>query len=591
MTGESPAVQLRLGFEAPSAPLRLTVTVSGMTAAACPPPGLEGAALAHLAAIGVNGKMDEVRGILFPVRELRLLAELPENVSVATPGPSAVLWGLVKDPPDEDLPVRVSHDTADVLNLSWVVGGVELNEPLPAALAPALTALEVPLVASGETWSSLLAAARWIAVVGRCRLNVDGFIEITTSVPQQLEMCPIPTLFRLSSTHYGCPVSALPALESTSGIVWEGSKPALPSQQAPEPDNVPPSFSQELSRSLGLVLTNAQGSTRSRVLSSLVTEMGLGVLVMTLSCHLLEWKLLVARLGLDDSSVRVASYEDFELPPGDWGSVVFDRCDTVVSSPEFTAARAAHSVDGNVGLLRVALVDTPPVDQGALAEMMSLVRPVEFRPDVPVALRYPAPAQERFAAHAQTYFRLLDFDGDTAVATHTTTLGEDLSSLEGGLRPDQALEAALRQNSYGTDLHVSPKVAVGVELARLCASRGDRTLVLTRFKETQILLLALLRRDGATAEPAGSSSAAIEILLLDDPWTGRPEFDSIVLMDYPWSGSQILDYLRDRQGTFLHVVHALGGVDDALARFTSHPNSAAPTIEGARWLLDNYSQP
>jgi hypothetical protein len=598
MTVPDPQVQLRLEFTTPTRPQQLLLTLSGIQVMAVPRDDDTDLAVAYLTAAGATVQLDEIRGPLFPVRELPRLLRLPGQVDVTATHPVDVLWELVKTPPVGDAPVTVTIEDRETLNLSWPAhGDVEFNEAFPLSAAAALMALETPLVAQPDAWDAFIQATSLPVVLARARVNLDGFVELTSPVPHQLEVAPIPALFRVDDTHFGLPLAYADRLDGLPGVVWEHRPPSYdraPRQVPDLPFELSPHGLEDL-RGLvaGLASTRGQAvvwdhGLGRRIFCLAAVEMlqAFPLLVVTSPSSMWAWLRhleLVGRsatLSHDRGDVHILTYRDLAARPrlASPASVIFDDLDVVQrQTPELL--KSLHRLDGLVDAYRIAASVSFPTDLDDIVGYMSVLRPVEFRSDVPALLRYPVNAEQRLTEHVECY-RSRRVAGSTPQPRFRRSSTEVLEAPQSTL---DALEAARRDHrsaphllaellgivSAGPSHAIGPKVVRAAEILSDARRADRRAAVVTRHDQTARVLAGLLRPLKPEVVRSATPSGEVAIIHAEKSLPDLRSYAVVVFVDYPVNLGMIDDAVgraSDPSGPEeVIMLHLAGTIDDRLA--------------------------
>lgn len=633
-------VQLRIGFSAPTRPLTISLSLAGLSVLAGSADGSYDEVWQYLTAAGVAPVSDEARGTSFSVRHLRRLAELPDQVSVVTDEVLAPLFALATHPSADELPATLSLDQAAQLRLSWFDGAFNWEEEFDPAATAALLNAELAFVASSEAWDVLKAACVLPMLAGRARMNMDGFVEIATPVmaPQRLvESCGgLAGLFRIDETHFGLSLHHASGIDASAGFVWEGHKPTI--ERAPEHlPTMPLALSGHHAGDLRSIVDQLAAYRAQAV----VWESGLGRRVFALAAveALDAWPLLVVA---PPSAVWVWQ-RHLELL-GRTGSLTHDRADAHivtyldlaqhrrVASPQAiifddlcgeeatrASSRAAlHRLDGLLGTYRITTMATWPAQLEEAVSAMSVLRPGEFRPDVPLAQRYPIQTEQRAREHVEAYLsRRSAEDPDTdhrpfrhsGVITTAPTEAQSraLAAAQaqlGANNPTAVLAECLEIISAGPAHALSPKVALAAAQAREAVAAGRRVALVTRHRRTAVLVRAALRPLPVASLDAGTSTAPLaqgpESVVVVQYETTLPDlrcFDQVVVVDYPWSSETLeraVGAASDEEGpASVSCIHMVGSIDDRLAMLAARRRelgavidpTAVPTMEELAYLL------
>lgn len=564
-------VQLRLGFNAPTAPQRWIVTLAGTRVVVSPQDGDNLLTLSYLASIGASAGQGEDGVVSVPVGDLRRFPALPDHVMVVPRAPLDTLVTLLQRPPVADDPVVVTLEKDGGFNLSWFDGRVGLNEPLPLEAAPAFISLEIAFVADNETWDELLAASQLPVLLGRARVNLDGFVEVVTSKPQKVEASPLRALFKLDDTHYGVPLAYASDLADVPGYVWEGRRPSY--DQAP---SVLPDLGLELSEHARAdlhVLTSRLAVSRAELvawrsglgrrifaLAAVASLEAFPLLIVTTPQGIWVWQRHLDLLGRtwslthDRADARIVTYRDLfnRREVASPSAMILDDLDRVPAEHR----QAVKRLDGVLDAYRIGICSALPEGPAEAISLMASLRPAEFRTDVSLLSRYPLRPDTRAREHVAAYVsRRVEGDQDHGFRRSTVELldpsDDQIATIERALaaehRPmDEALAEGLAVLSGGTATTTGPKIARAVELARTAQRDGRSAVLVTRYPRTaQLLRLALRPLTVEVVERADQTvsrtAEAVSVVVSQD---GRlPDLrsvDTVVVLDYFWS-SLVLD--------------------------------------------------
>ncbi len=587
MTAGDPSVQLRLHYEQPLTPQRLRVSLRGQSVLLAPDDGDSQRAAAYLQSVGVRTSVDDVGLLTFPVADLDRLLDLPERVVVLPTGDVRTLLHLLDA---SEGSVIVTLDTPRVLNVSWVDATGECNEPLDIAATPALLALGVPVVADQETWSALHAASALPTVLARAKVNLDGFVEMTTSVPQQVESLDVPGLFRIDETRFGLPLSAIRNLDAVPGVVWEGPVPAYDPPPA-DVGSLPLVLSSAsrahlrllvdrlaFSRSIAVVWPRGTGR---RVFSLAAIEAldAYPLVLLTRPALLWAWRRHLDLLGrrpslVTDGDVLLCPYGDVRAitgrtPPA---ALLLDDLDTLAAAPGALAELSSSLApfEGDPDMFRLTVSSSLPSGLDEVYAFMGVLRPGEFRPGVPVASRYASPTARRLNEHAGLYVLGHNGEADTTTfrrsevvtAIADEALGRLLAALPspGGApgRRRELLGKVLTILREGSEDHLGAKIPHVLELVLASAGRGERVAVFTGSERCSAILAGLAGRRAAEL-------ATFHASIPDRPVDAQ----TVVVMEYPRAFSTLDDAVveaSDSRGPRRVVlVHVEGSLEDRLA--------------------------
>lgn len=582
------------GSALPVRPQRIELDLAGLSVCALPSDRDVVATASTLRMAGIEVRMDS-RGVVFPVRQLPLLVHLPRQVELVPKGELRTLVYLLKNSPDQGLPVVVSLDAHDTLNLSWVHAGRELNEPLSLGMAPALTSLEVPLVATDGTWDSLSAASRTPLVVARAHVNLDGFIELRATAPGRLEGSPLPGMFRIDDTRFGMPEKFADRVSEAPGVVWDGPLPAYDAPPSSSPDIGLALSGHSAADLMGLV--RDLGRWRSQ---AVIWKSGLGrrtfcaaavetlgaypLLVVTHPAGMWAWQRQFELIGrpsslLDpQSEVHLVTYHDLarrsQLPAP--AAIIFDDLD-VACSRHPHVLEALHRLDGLAGTHRIAVGSKLPDDPDELIAFMSVLRPVEFQTSMPVVVRYPGQSVSRLHEHVECYVSRRE-SGQSLDAFRRSRVfvvenpepmrREAERILHSGASGAERVDQLRRLIAEGCDTLVGPKIAQAVQFVREGVVRGDSVAVLAR-SETAARYLAMMLLPLRVPVVSDGLTTADVAVFVGETWPDVRRFDAVIVLEYPDSMGTLEESVGSaaavegpRQVTVLHLSDSL---DDRLA--------------------------
>lgn len=597
-------VQLRLGFQRPQAPASLHLSCAGATVLVDEETGRIDDAFAHLGAVGVAASMRTGVGLSFPAADLHRLVALPAIVRVRADEALAPLWALAKHPGDEDLPATLTVEPNGHLRLSWFDGDRHWDEPFSPLGAPTLLASDLAFVATPEAWEILKASCSLPVLAGRARVNLDGYVEITTSRPQLVEAAPLPGLFRIDESHFGIALKYAGAVDDAPGFIWEGHRPA---RERP-PSHLPPmpiDLSSHLEADLLDLVENLAGARAEAV----VWEEGMGrrLLVLCAIEALDAWPAVIVcppwgvwswQRNLDlvgrsyalvhsRADALLVTYRDLgaRVDVPEVGAVVFDD----LASSEATstiARRGLRRLDSVLDAYRIGVSSRWPENLEAQVEAMASLRPGEFRTDIPLSMRYPGRVQERALEHLDAYMsrrRRSDPGYDPSVFRRSGVVVvspspdqlRELESLAQRRGPDlaPALAEALEIVSAGPAHATSPKISVAIALAQEAVRAGRRVVVVTRHARSATLLAAGLRGFGVrrleTDTGVVADGDAPVVLRYERQIPDLRAFSEVIVVDYPWSMTTLeravgpADIVDGPER--ISVLHASGTLDDRLA--------------------------
>lgn len=639
MTDEVQPVQLRIGFQTPTVPVAINVCLSGLSVLVEPAPGRFDETWQYLSACGITATVDENRGLVFPVTALARLADLPDQVRVDSDMALRPLVQLVLNPSSDGLPATLSVDPMSSLRLGWFDGSGYWDEELDPSAAAALLSSDLPFVATAEAWELLKGSSSLPVLAGRARSNLDGYVEITTTKPQLVETAPLPGLFRIDETHFGVALAFADSIDDAPGFVWDGRRPTR--ERGPERL---PDLGVELSAHATDDLRDMVEQLSAYRAQAVVWESGLGRRVFALATveALDAWPLLIVTppsgiwvwqrhldllgrshaLTHDRADAHIITYRDLASRSGVSSptAIIFDD----LASPEATASSARaglHRLDGVLDAYRIAISSSWPEDLADAMEIMAVLRPGEFRADVPLTQRYPVRTDDRASEHIEVYlsrrsaadpgterpaFRRSSVVTVPPSETQLRALAEILERSRGA-NPASVLAESLEVVSAGPAHATSPKVAAVVTRVRAAAAAGRRVVVLTRHRRTATLVSASLRPLPVRQVDASEGDAGLDAALASDVAAvvvrferGVPNlraFDEVVVVDYPWSMETLEQAVGSSSAQHgprtVTCLHAEGTLDDRLALMSACRRElqgvidpdAMPTPEEISYLL------
>jgi hypothetical protein len=615
-------VQLRIGFTAPTRPITVHLQLSWLQILADPIDGTDDDVFHHLTAAGIVATADPLGGFTFPAAMLPRLANLPTHVTVDTDELLAPLFQLARYPSHDNLPATLSLEAGDHLLLSWFDGEHAYDEAFLPDAAPALLSCQLPFVATNEAWSMLKGSARLPVIAGKARVNLDGFIEIfTPTSPQLVEGAPLPGLFRLDETHFGLPLEYAAAIDDNPGFLWEGPRPVL--ERGP---GRLPRLAVDLSEHAQRDLRHMVDELAAYRAQAVVWDSGLGrrMFVLAAIACLDAWPALIVApphavwlwqrqldqlrrtysLTSADADVQIITYRDLagrqRLPSPQ--AIVFDELGSPdASAPD--AREALHRLDGILDAYRISCSGTWPVKVDDQVAWMSVLRPGEFRSDIPVAQRYPINSAQRAGEHVQAYLSRRTGAGAGGPdrfrrsSVLTVAPSDDLARTIATVlhRGDTDRRAVLAQImemiSAGAPQSISPKLSEAAREVREAAIRGNRVAVVTRHRKTATMLKAMLRPVKSVTVTPGDvvpDGVPVMIVVFDTILPDLRSFDEVVLVDYPWSTGAVEDAVGSAAGragpqrvVFLHMP---GTVDDRLAMLAAVRRESGDPFAASREL-------
>ena len=616
-------VQLRIGFTAPTSACSMTLSLEGLSVSVSA--GDDDLAASYLSAVGVTVEIDAVRGLRFPVKDLRAVGELPDQVSVRSTSGLSALLEAVMHPPLTDATISVTMDGPTLLNLSWYDGHRRFDEPFPLSYSPALIATGIPFVAATDTWERVLEASRMPVVVGRARVNLDGYVEILVSAPQKIEAAPLPGLFRVDATHYGIALHYASWISASPGFSWEGPQPvgdASPDQLAeptiPLSDHVRSdlrTFVDALARERARAVVWPAGIGRRVFCLAGVESLRSFPLLVVCGPHAVwSWQRNVALFGRsvsmhhDRDDVRIMTYEELSRSPrvNSPATVIFDDLDRALRDDPSLLDHLSR-FDGLLDAIRISCSQEFPEDPAEQVRLMSVIRPGEFRADIPVALRYPGAPERRLTEHLQAYTMrrkasagLSQFSRSAVEILETPRALVDVFAeiRSSTMVYEDKVGALMGATSCGSALAMSPKLSRAVALARSAHGAGRSVAVVTQHARTAVLLKGLLRPLPVHEYRNGSAPlSGVTIVRSDQVLADLRDFDEVVFIDYPWStaviDSMVGDAGAERAPTRVTVLHLADSIDDRVAVVAAKRRERAgvvdqyalPTATELRWML------
>lgn len=619
-------VQLRLGFAPTAQPFRMHLTLAGLMVNVDVVGITEELAGPALSSFGLPIARRPA-GLAFPVASLPLAAELDENITVTVSEELEALWELVTFPSDGNTPVEVVMDAPGNVTVRWHDGSTARSAQLHPSATAALLTLDIPFVAGFEAFEYLRETCNLPVLIGRARVNLDGFIEVSTSKPQLAEAAGIPGMFRIDSTTLGVPLSYADYITRAPGFVWD-TPPAAKESFTFEPIAVPLSdhsrnelrqFALELAETRARVVAWGPGmGRRFFALAAAVAVGSLPILVVTGPERIWAWQRHAQLLGHTsgnsaDVDVTVVTYAMLTAGYDQAaGTVIFDGLLPALASSSQVAAHARRLVAASDSY-RICVEEGWECSDMAAMELMSVLRPAEFDPDWPVAARYPADPWTRFHQHVDCYLSrregqaqaLEDFKKSTVLVVDTPAqLTERMERLLASASPAPVkLTGLLELSSFGSAHCLSPKISQAVAAARSAQASGGTVAVVCRHPRTAELVLAMLRGTAAqVADTRWYSSPVtpgpgVTLVLYERDIPPLSAFTHVIVVDYPWSTAVVDDAVGSAAlgGGVQDVtlIHLRGSLDDKLAVLAAHRrdgralpgHSLPPSDNEVAWLL------
>lgn len=565
-----PRVQLKLHYEAPLVAQRIHLSLRGLFANAFPADGNLQRCVSYLQSVGLDPQFDPTGSIVFPVQYLRKIQDLPSravllpSVAISTLLRVALLSGTAHST------VIASLDTPTILNLSWVDATGECNEPFAVAHIASLLAVGVPLVADNSTWAAIHHASALPILRAHSRINIDGFVEITTSTPQQLEISALPGLFRIDDTRFGLPLQSIANLLTMPGILFD-RPPPLPPPSLHANDQFL-EFVDRFAITKGQALVTPQSPFSREFCLNVVTNLQLfPLLVVTTPSSFWLWHqhLKCASGSLPRDAVRIVTYSSLSTYSRfiDASCVLLDDLDLVSANSGVLAS--LQCLNGTVNSYRLSRSDTIPGDPNLLPAYFSVLRPVEFTVNIPIALRYPVPATENIVAHAAMYTTSVDSSlfPDIAPKFFSESLPCPPLLADALNVPTQHdvtqvrsmrvwVEKQFELCSVGTETVLSPKVSSALEIATPAFTAGERVALATRFSRSELVVGSLLQ--GACARVG--NGAKFQVVRYDKIVLDADKFDLVIVLDF--TASYELSSASSAYTGRVHALHLLCSIEE-----------------------------
>lgn len=617
------AVQLRLGFAEPTAAVTLRLEAVGLRVRVVVQQGTSNDAHAYLAAAGALPEMS-ASGLTFPLSQFAAVATLPEQVLVFADETLRPLLEWVEHPCDDNLAVDLAAEPDGSLWMRWVSHGVTYSEGLGNESITALVAADVPFLATEDAFEKLRQVCHLPVLIGRCRANRAGYIEIETARPQLVEANGLPGLFRIDETHYGLPLPLMAHLANRPGFVWDDESGPVRLETAPQRlPAVPARLSRHVAADLR-PLVDALAAYRTQVVS---WDSGLGRRVFVLAAlealdafpalvvctpdRLWQWwrhaQLFSRSVSAEshDTDVRLTTYDEFAtMSPTILSAQAFvfdDVTSPAAESPQ--VSQAAVYLGGMLDCYLIGLTDELPNDPKQLLSVMSRLRPAEFPPGVSLTERYGTDVRSRLSTHAHAYTSTrsaADPGKDAGMSTfnHTQVHGLDMPETfaehyrEVSTRTTDVAER-LRQLrelvSTGSKFAMSPKIAEAMAAATTALDSGRRVAVVAPDEAAAALLRSLLLSyTPAVAHTRDGAAPRARAVIVTGPgrWPDLTWFDEVIVTSYPpsfsWFDVAIGDPRSPDGPLKVTCLHLRGTTDDddavAAARAASaeDPSEALP---------------
>jgi len=539
-------------------------------------------------------------GVCFPARSLPLLSSLPYDVRLFPSPLIRPLLDLALHPSDDGLPATLT--TSDQgLALSWSSAGQDFSPVLATAAAAALIALEIPFVATSAAWDRLDSAVRLPQVIGRAEVNLDGFLEISTSRPQLVESSPLPGLFRLDPTHFGLPLSAASDLLAQPGFIMDLLPPAPTIRLPKSPIPLSPHAQEDL-HELVTALLRYQAraicweSGLGRRIAALAAVEALDAwpaTIITSPAHLFVWQrhldLIDRTYSLTDDQSDVQLFTYYSLGASrtspNTPTLIFDELtgpDAVSYYPRLRAFGALRDC------VRIAIESDWPEDPSQAIPAMEILRPAEFRSDLSIIDRYPPDSTQRAVDHIESYLSRRSLASTNPIHTFRSSSTkvvelspaqvdaiEDAALRATTLSPSTALSQLLELTTAGPSHALSPKLSAAASLTKELAAEGKSVAVITRSTRAASLLRSLLRPLQVTqCSPTSQlrpDPEAISVVRFDSTLPDLTMLDHVIVLDYPFSLAALESAIAPARdpGPDVTVIHARLSLDDALVEFAS----------------------
>jgi hypothetical protein len=223
-----------------------------------------------------------------------------------------------------------------------------------------------------------------------------------------------------------------------------------------------------------------------------------------------------------------------------------------------------HRLDGLLDAYRIMCSSEFPDNAARAVDLMSVIKPAEFRHNVPLISRYPLRPEARAMEHVISYLSRRSPSSATEhnfrrssvelLAPTYEQLAAFTIALDDRREHTEILAESLLIVSAGPSSSVSPKVSRAVEIARNEQSQGNRVALVTRNIRTAQLLRSALRPLTVTTVDQSESaiideSTDIVVIRSEGRLGNLKGFDHVVILDYPWS--------------FLAIEAAVGSASDS----------------------------
>ena len=604
-----------MGFPSEEAALHISLALAGLTVLVEERTRSYDAAYRELQRCSITAAWHERGGLSFPIRDLGKLAMT--TASVTADDDLQGMWEFIKDPSADQVPATL-HAKPYGVQLQWLSApGANKAAVVPQNAIPALLASGIAFVAESEAWKFIEQHATVPVVAGHVQLNADGFLEIHTSTPQLVESSPLPGLFRLDDTHYGMPAALSASIESARGFVWDSERPTPP-RRIVVPDNL--DITDHAHRHAGLIASQLEAHKAAAV----VWSPGLGRRIAVLAAleALDAWPLLIVcaphtiwlwqrhielidrecSLAHNDTDVRIVTYRDLRrVALEDPVAVIFDDPFSIEAR---AASDACHRLDALRDAYRISVSSSWPIDQTAVLQAMSLLRPAEFRTGLPSVWRYPVRTDARLQEHVGTYLMELSADDVPPAATarfrrssvavceptseQLATFLEYQDLLERDEEDPLMLLALARDAAAaGTSGAPSPKLAEAIVRVRQAIERRRTVAVVVSSAKAAARLRILLKPtvvqladelDGPVATPV---IGEVTIVRATGNIPSLRAFDEVVVCEYPTSFAALDRAIGPAHGDGpqkVTLIHLARSIDDRLALSASLAREAGLAV-------------
>lgn len=574
---------MRLPISYTRAPVRLSLTLSGQTVRGQLLEGSPDDLSEHLRSCSVVSSQDSFFDMICPTSQLPLLARCA-GVSVDTDASIEPFWDVLTRPPLDGSPAAINADSRDRLWLSWMDCDHQPRQHLVEPTAGSvLMAAQVAFTASPRAWDVIAAAGGMPTMVGRASLNMDRFIDIDTSVPQAVEDAPIRGLFRQSDVKFGTAAAFASDVLGAAGFMFTGPIPPVDESASLQPLAVPlpdsrladiNTIASKLNSLQAAVITGSKGAGRRfTTLAALTATDWLPVVIICSPARVWVWSRHADRLGLSWSvgdkriaDVHLMTYRDVlaGAVPADACAVVFDALD------EWQAAGGDVNdlglFDNQMDTVRVAVCEQWPDSLDSQVRLMSVLRPREFRRNMPVAALYCGDANANAAAHIGLYQVRVSSWSDAPGSDKVIVVRPDaptLLTLESerelaGHRTDDAQDEIEQQIvDVGSSTAISVKLVTAAALAKERAESGASVALVVRDQRARVIVKQLIRPTTVSQIAMPSSVCVFQ------GWTaGLDGFDVVIGTTWPSSLTGMSQLLRPDADQEVVMVSAAVDVDE-----------------------------